>query len=135
VRKREVESGAPATGGWHGPDARPTVDSLPACRAPGCRGAAARSMGVAQRPTQRGVSAQKVNEMVQLMKGQVPGKTWDWARSMQQPISIDDFGNVTHGHHRVIAAQIAGIPIPPEVVAPGTNRGGPLLGWDQVYAY
>ena len=64
----------------------------------------------AYRPTQsaRKFDFEKVTDYAKMMG---PGGAWDWSLGK---IIIDSEGHIVSGHHRVLAAEIAGLPAIPE---------------------
>lgn len=67
------------------------------------------------RPTQRQVFADALENYAEAMRG----GTWDWQRTAgdpRVPMIVDTAGNILAGHHRFIAARMAGITMPPGVV-------------------
>jgi hypothetical protein len=66
-------------------------------------------------PTQRQVFAENISEYAEAMQN----GTWDWNRTANDPFSPmikDTAGNIMAGHHRFIAAEVAGVEIPEGVV-------------------
>jgi hypothetical protein len=61
---------------------------------------------------------------------------WDWDRGMAtgQPIIVDAAGSIMSGHHRVLAAFMADIPIPPAAIMrfPGTSPRAART-WQEIF--
>ena len=80
--------------------------------------------------TQGAVEARKVNAYADDMAN----GNWQWLPpNRQNPIIVDQAGKIMSGHHRLIAAQIAGVTVPEAVIQrfPGiTSR--PVKVWRDV---
>jgi RHS repeat-associated protein len=93
-------------------------------------GLAADMESTAYRPGQYGVSASKIDALVDLMKSPV----FEWSSVTEdEPILVDDNGVIRQGHHRIVAAQCAGIAIPEGVIGRGTTFVGKPIGWGDVW--
>lgn len=64
--------------------------------------------GSKYKPTQRDIFRGTVEEMADAMKA---GK-FDWAKAELDPIILDPQGTIMQGHHRIVAARLAGKQIP-----------------------
>lgn len=89
-------------------------------------------------PTQTDVHAGNISAYTEAMKKN-PGEpgAWDWRHTSNDPLSpmiLDAEGRILAGHHRFIAARLAGIEIP-EGVVKTLNRstaGRPVYSWSDV---
>ncbi len=66
-------------------------------------------------PTQKEVYSENINEYAEQMRD----GAWDWGRTAsdrRSPMIVSGEGHIVAGHHRFIAAQIAGVAIPVGVV-------------------
>jgi hypothetical protein len=82
------------------------------------------------KPSQGSVNWHKVEELTDSMRRE------GWREGSE--ILVDEFGTIYGGHHRVVAAEQAGIPIPGSAIRPPPpRRGGPMPpfrgGWDDVW--
>lgn len=86
--------------------------------------------GTGWSPTQSAVEAAKVNAYASDMAN----GNWQWLPSnLQNPLIVDQAGKIMSGHHRLVAAQIAGVTVPEAAVQrfPGaTSR--PAKAWRDV---
>jgi len=62
-------------------------------------------------PTQKRIYRDSVEDLARAMKS--PAWNWD---AMRDKIMIDVANNIMDGHHRVVAARLAGVPIPPSAL-------------------
>lgn len=80
--------------------------------------------------TQGGVDAAKVN----LYADEMARGSWQWLPlNRRNPILIDQSGKIMSGHHRLIAARIAGVAVPEAALQrfPG-NTSRPSTSWRDV---
>ena len=86
--------------------------------------------GMGWSPTQSGVEAAKINAYADDMTD----GNWQWLPlNRQNPIIVDQAGNIMSGHHRLVSAQIAGVSVPEAAIQrfPGmTSR--PVKAWRDV---
>jgi len=71
-------------------------------------------------PSQTVVYRGTVERLAKLMEN----KAFDWARDPTDPIIVDRNGVVFQGHHRIMAARLAKMPIPPEAIKVVDIPGG-----------
>lgn len=80
--------------------------------------------------TQSAVEAAKVNAYA----GAMADGNWQWLPlNRRNPIIVDQGGKIMSGHHRLVAAQIAGVSVPEAAIQrfPGmTSR--PIKAWRDV---
>jgi hypothetical protein len=79
-------------------------------------------------PTQKDVWEGNINEYADAMR-KAPGESgaWDWNRTAtdpREPMIKDLNGNIIAGHHRFIAAKLAGVQIPEGVIKVIPGYGG-----------
>jgi hypothetical protein len=80
-------------------------------------------------PTQTEVSAGRINGFVQDMLG----GNWDWSRvTAQNPLILGPDGEIMAGHHRFIAAELAGVDIPESVITHASKNLRPTYSWSEV---
>jgi hypothetical protein len=80
------------------------------------------------KPGQFSVSGSKIDAIAEAMRNNP--SFWE---SMGEPILVDANGVITSGHHRLIAAQRAGIAIPEGVIGRGTPYTGRPITWGEVW--
>ena len=81
-------------------------------------------------PTQSAVEASKVNAYAYDMTA----GNWQWLPlNRQNPIIVDQAGKIMSGHHRLVAAQIAGVTVPAAAIQrfPGMTFR-PVKAWRYV---
>jgi hypothetical protein len=60
--------------------------------------------------------------------------TWDWSRPLDK-IIVDESGNIMSGHHRVLAADMAGVEIPEtSIYITKTPNPRPVTSWPEILA-
>ncbi|WP_405820218.1 FG-GAP-like repeat-containing protein [Streptomyces sp. NBC_01390] len=64
------------------------------------------------KPTQRAVYRETVEEMAQKMKS----GSFEWPTSPTDIVRVDAGGKIAQGHHRIVAAEMAGKPIPKNAI-------------------
>ena len=83
-------------------------------------------------PTQKKVFEGMIQQYVEAMKNE----EWDWQRTANDPLAPmirDTDGNILAGHHRFIAAEVAGIQIPAELVKVMAGTGARVpRSWSEV---
>ena len=85
--------------------------------------------GSPYRSIHRGLSGPRINRFAELMKnGQ-----WEWER-MEDPIQIDPHGIIKEGHHRIVAARLAGVEIPEGVIREGREHREESFEWKAVWS-
>lgn len=80
--------------------------------------------------TQTAVDASRVN----LYAGEMVSGNWQWLPlNRSNPILLDELGRIMSGHHRLIAAHIAGIHVPADAEQrfPGRTQR-PTTAWHDV---
>ncbi|MFJ3779872.1 SpvB/TcaC N-terminal domain-containing protein [Streptomyces sp. NPDC090075] len=68
--------------------------------------------GSRYKPTQKAIYKETVEEMAQKMKD----GTFKWPTSEADIIRVDSTGKIIQGHHRIVAAKMAGKPIPKDAI-------------------
>ena len=83
-------------------------------------------------PTQKEVYAENINEYAEQMQN----GTWDWnrtAKDLRSPMLVNSDGHIIAGHHRFIAARVAGVTIPAGVVKTIAGTGARVArNWELV---
>ncbi len=83
-------------------------------------------------PTQKKVYEGMIQQYAEAMQNE----EWDWQRTANDPLSpmIKDMaGNILAGHHRFIAAEVAGVQIPAGVVKVFASSGARVpRSWSEV---
>jgi hypothetical protein len=80
-------------------------------------------------PTQATVKAPKVNSFAQ----QMANGTWDWTRIDRRNLILLGPGNeILSGHHRFIAATLAGVEIPESAITRLSKALRPTRPWAEV---